>query len=251
LIARNNVEDWNTFWKINKDPCSPELRELIQSLLCYQPRFRMGLKGAMEHSWFKKDTYPESSLKELMWKTHRQAHEKKLKDEKRAKRLESGSAPMAVHRAFYATESQIDTVSRLDPFAVHYELRPQTNAVEVLINVKNYLSKTLFAKFKSKGNNCYSGSYKANTAGKGTAKLRFECGIVKRLEKLLFFIKIQKSDWFELTEQCESVFLDALKSMDCIQGFYAEERNMSIAPDLENYDFSELERQDSFLEGEC
>jgi len=250
LIARNSAEDWNKFWKINKNPGSPELRDLIQRLLCYQPRDRIALNQVMQHPWFGKDKYPDSALKELLWKTHLQAHEAKLKDPTRAKRLESGPVPRAVHRAF-DSPSEVESVSSLDPFAVHYELRQQTSVDKVMTNVKTYMSTALLAKFKKSGNSCCSGSYKANTLGKGTAKLRFEFGVIKRFGKLLFFLKIEKTDRFELTEQCETVILDALKSMDCVEGFYAEERNMSMSPDLQNYDFSELEREDSFYVENC
>jgi len=246
LIARNTQEDWNTFWKINKNPASPELRSLLEGLLCYQPRHRFSLKQVQEHPWYVEITYPDSALKELMWKTHRAAHEKKLKDPARIKRLESGPVPQAVQRSVDTEETLVETVSRLDPFALHYELRQDASVTEVILHVKTYMSKFLFAKFKDCGNNFCSGSYKANIMGQGTEKLQFEFGAVKRFEKTLFFLRIEKKNWFELVEQCETMILDALKSIDCVEGFYAEERSMSLTPDIENYDFFELEKEDSF-----
>jgi len=245
LIARNTEADWKTFWKVNNNPGSPELRNLIQNLLCYQPRYRITLNQAMEHPWYTKETHPDNSLKELVWRTHRLAHEAKLKDPDRAKRLESGPAPQAVYRAISRIECEVETVSTLDPFATHYELHEQTSADELMTNVRKYMSTTLFAKFKKCGNNSCSGSYKARTRGKGTAKLNFEFGVIRRFHKLLFYLKIKKSEWFELTEQCENTILDALRSMDCVKCFYAEQRKMQNSPKFENYNFFELER-DSF-----
>jgi len=245
LIARNTRDDWNTFWNINKSPATPELRSLLEGLLCYQPRHRFSLKQVQEHPWYIQETYPDSALKELMWKTHLAAHEKKLNDPNRAKRLESGAVPEAVQRSTDAEETLVETVSKLDPFALHYELREDASVSKVIRHVKTYMSRFLFAKFKKSGNNCCSGSYKAKITGEETGKLQFEFGVIKRFEKILFFLKIEKTTWLELAQQCETIILDALKSIDCVEGFYAEQRSMSLNPDLENYDFSQLEKEDS------
>merc|ERR1719461_1858080 len=113
LIARNTEDDWNTFWKINKNPATPELRSLIQGLLCYQPRDRFSLKDAQEHQWYNLEKYPDSALKELMWKTHRAAHEKKLKDAARSKRLASGPISQPNQRSVDTEEPQVETVQSL------------------------------------------------------------------------------------------------------------------------------------------
>merc|ERR550517_60246 len=180
-----------------------------------------------------------------MWKTHRAAHEKKLNDPVRLKRLESGPMPKVVHRSVDAEETLVETVSKLDPFAAHYELREDASVSEVILHVKTYMSRFLFAKFKEGGNTWCAGSYKANVTGRGTGKLHFEFGVVKRFEKNLFYLRIEKTNWFELVDQCESTILDALQSIDCIEGFYAEQREVLLNPDLKNYDFSELETEDS------
>jgi len=125
------AKQYKKYWKSHKNSTlSPEAKDMLQRLLCYQPRERITLAESLEHPWMKGEEYNAEELKQVMSSLHARSCQKKMADPSRAKRLQLSEAGNKTTRAINPDDPnvrfkkvEVPVVDRVSPGWACYELK--------------------------------------------------------------------------------------------------------------------------------
>lgn len=125
-------QQYKKYWKSHKNnTLSPEAKDMLQQLLCYQPRQRITLENALKHPWMRKSSmYSKKELISVMQRLHARSCQKKMADPSRAERLQLSEAGNKTTRAIHPDDPnsrfkgvEVKTVDRISPAWACYEVK--------------------------------------------------------------------------------------------------------------------------------